>query len=255
MPDTLLSPQEQLLARLSEERTAEALHHLLDRLDVIAFTVDALNGFLGRANEVADSVAEGMQDLRKTVGADETASMLGKLPAMARTGVQLADMAQTPAVQRIMQSGVVEKLGDPATIENVKLLIERLELAVFTLEALQGFLARGDEIAESLAGGVADMRGAIPDIDPVQLRRTLAALPTLVEAGNVLVKSGMLDADIVGTLGEIGHVFASSYQEAKVKHPQSLGLFGLLRALQDPDVNRALNFGIRFAKAYGQSIK
>ena len=43
-----LSPQEQLQARLSDPRTIGALNRLPDRLDLIAFSVEKMDGFLRR---------------------------------------------------------------------------------------------------------------------------------------------------------------------------------------------------------------
>jgi len=57
VPSEPSAAQEQLLARLSEEKTIDALNRLLDRLDVIAFTADALSGFLSRADVVAEYLA------------------------------------------------------------------------------------------------------------------------------------------------------------------------------------------------------
>ena len=46
LPPAPVTAQEQLLARLGEEKTVDALNRLLDRLEVITFVADALDGFL-----------------------------------------------------------------------------------------------------------------------------------------------------------------------------------------------------------------
>jgi hypothetical protein len=249
------SRQEQLLARLAEPQTAEALNKLLDRLEIIVFATEALDGFLHRADIISDSVSESVGDLRKMVGVSGTAALMSKLPQLAATGAQVADVAQSPPVQRLLNSGLLEKLGDPDTIASIKGLIDKLELAVFSLEAMDGFLRRGDMLADNLAEAVNDARGIAPDIDPKKLRQVLVDLPTLVEAGSTLVKSGMLDPEVVMLLGEAGHVFARAYDEAKGHKPQNVGLLGLAKALRDPDVSRSLEFGLRIAKAFGKSLK
>lgn len=257
LPPPSTTAQEQLLARLSEEKTVEALNRLLDRLDVIAFVAEALDGFLGRANVVADSVASSMADLRKLAGEAGTAEVVEKLPKLAKAGAKLADATDNPAFTRLMESGILEKLGDEKTIGSIKALIERLELAVFTLEALDGWLRRGDDIAQALAQGADDLRGVVPNIDVQKVREVLTAMPPLVEAGKTLIASGMLETKTVAVLGSIGRSAAQSYDEAKShKHaPRQLGVFALMRELKDPDVNRALDFLLRVAKAYGQSLK
>lgn len=249
--------QEQLLARLADEKTADALNRLLDRLDVIAFVAEALDGFLGRANVVADSVAASMADLRKMAGDSGTSGVVDSIPKLAKAGVKLADATENPAFTRLMESGLLEKLGDEKTIGSLKALIERLELAVFTLEALEGWLRRGDDIAQALAQGAEDLRGVAPNIDVQKVREVLTAMPTLVDAGKTLIASGMLEPKTVHVLGTIGRSAAQSYDEAKShsRPSRQLGVFGLMRELKDPDVNRALDFLLRVAKAYGQSLK
>lgn len=248
---------EQLLARLADEKTADALNRLLDRLEVIAFVAEALDGFLGRANVVADSVAASMADLRKLAGDSGTSGVVDSIPKLAKAGVKLADATDNPAFNRLMESGLLEKLGDEKTIGSLKALIERLELAVFTLEALEGWLRRGDDIAQALAQGAEDLRGVAPNIDVQKVRDVLTAMPTLVDAGKTLIASGMLEPKTVHVLGTIGRSAAQSYDEAKshTQPPRQLGVFGLMRELKDPDVNRALDFLLRVAKAYGQSLK
>lgn len=257
LPAPGTSTQEQLLARLSEERTAEALNRLLDRLEVIAFVAEALDGFLGRANVVAESVATSMADLRRMAGDTGTADVVSSLPKLARAGAQLAEAADSPAFTRLLESGLLESLGDEKTIGSLKALIERLELAVFTLEALDGWIRRGEDISQAVAQGAAELRTAVPDLDVQKVREVLTALPPLAAAGRTLLESGMLEPKTVAVLGGIGRSAAQSYDEARAQQgaPRQLGVFALIRELKDPDVNRALDFLLRMAKAYGQSLK
>lgn len=257
LPPSSTAAHEQLLARLNDEKTVEALNRLLDRLDVIAFVAEALDGFLGRANVVADSVAASMADLRKLAGEAGTAEVVDKLPKLAKVGARLAEASENPAFNRLMESGIIERLGDERTITSLKALIERLELAVFTLEALEGWLRRGDDIARAMAEGAEDLRGAVPNIDVQKVREVLAAIPPLVDAGKSLMASGMLEPKTVAVLGAVGRSAAQSFDEAKSQDypPRKLGILGLMRELKDPDVNRALDFLLRVAKAYGQSLK
>ncbi|MBL0890237.1 MAG: DUF1641 domain-containing protein [Gemmatimonadaceae bacterium] len=256
LPSASSAAQEQLLARLSEEKTVDALNRLLDRLEVIAFVADALDGFLARANIVAESVAESVSDLKKLTG-DETATgdVIGRIPQLARVGVQLADISATPAFQRLIDSGLIERLGDERTIDAVKAVLDRLELAAFTLEAIDGFLRRGDTIATALSDDVEELKRASQN-DFVKLQDVLSALPPLVAAGQTLVKSGMLEPRTVEVLATIGRSAATSYDEAHgaPADEKPMGVLALLKALRDPDVARALQFGLKVSKAYGQSL-
>lgn len=247
--------QEQLLARLSDPQTVESLNKLLDRMDVIVFAVEALDGFLSRADTIADNVSDSMGDLRTLMTESGTGGLMEKLPQLARAGAQVADISATPAFQRLAASGLIDQLGEPKTIETLRALISKLEMAAFALESVDGFLRRGDEIAEGIAEGANDLRGAGATIDMVEVRKTLSSLPKLVQAGNELVASGFLDPLVVGQLAEVGHTFAKAYESAKVTHPKQLGTIGLAMKLRDPDVNRAFNFALRLAKAFGQNLK
>jgi uncharacterized protein YjgD (DUF1641 family) len=77
-----------------------------------------------------------------------------------------------------------------------------------------------------------------------------------VQAGEMLVKSGMLEPKTVTVLGQIGRSAAQSFEDAKSAPPNAkpLGIFALMSALKDPDVNRAISFALNVSKAYGQSL-
>ena len=51
----MLTPQEQLQARMADPRRIEFLNALLGKLDVMTFTVDALDRFLRRGDQVMQS--------------------------------------------------------------------------------------------------------------------------------------------------------------------------------------------------------
>jgi hypothetical protein len=248
--------QEQLLARLSEEKTIDSLNRLLDRLDVIAFAADALSGFLSRADVVAESVASSVADLKKMTGDDTTAGeVLSKIPQLAKASVQLADVTANPAFERLLTSPLLDRLGDPKVLQSLLEVLDRLELAAFVLESVDGFLRRSEGIGQALSEDVHDLKKATqPDI--VKLKEIMRAMPALVTAGQTLVKSGMLEPKTVEALGKMGRSVADSYDEAATapRAARPLGIFGLLKAIRDPDVNRALDFALHVSKAYGQTL-
>lgn len=256
VPSEPSAAQEQLLARLSEEKTIDALNRLLDRLDVIAFTADALSGFLARADVVAESVASSVADLKKMTGDETTAGeVIGRIPQLAKASVQLADVTASPAFDRIINSPLLERLGDPKVLQSLLDVLDRLELASFVLESVDGFLKRSEGIGQALSEDVADLKKATqPDL--VKLKEVMRAMPALVTAGQTLVKSGMLEPKAVEALGKIGRSVADSYDEARAikRETRPLGVFGLLKAIRDPDVNRALDFALHVSKAYGQNL-
>lgn len=257
MPTEPTAAQEQLLARLSDEKTIDAMNRLLDRLDVIAFAADALSGFLSRADVVADSVASSVADLKKMTG-DETAAgdVIGRLPQLAKAGVQLADVTANPAFERLLQSDLLERFGDGRTIQALKDVLDRLELAAFVLESLDGLLRRSDDIGQALSDDIDDLKVATqPDV--LKFKEVLQAMPALVTAGQTLVRSGMLGPRTVEALGKMGRSVADSYEEAQRQPADTrpLGIMGLIKAMRDPDVNRALTFALQVSRAYGQRLQ
>lgn len=66
-----------------------------------------------------------------------------------------------------------------------------------------------------------------------------------------LMGSGMLDPKAVSLLGSA----ADALIRSKEAQPQQLGPIGLLGALRDPEVQKALGFFMTFAKEFGKNIK
>lgn len=276
MPATAveMSFQERLAERFADPRTAEALNRLLDRLDVIAFTFEALDSFLQRGPTVADSIGDTLREMEHGAAAEGSeGSLLESVPKLLRAGAQVADTTATPEFQNLLASGLIEKLGSPCTIESLKALLDRLGLAAFLLEAVDGFLRRGNEVTDSVAAGVAKWRETAPAIDAGRLQALGEVLPQLLDALVLLVKSGVLerflrvidtgiamadkglfDSRTVGALAEIGQQAAASYEVVKIQPREPVGLLGLLRGLSDPDVQKSAALFLAVAKRYGQTL-
>jgi uncharacterized protein YjgD (DUF1641 family) len=70
-----------------------------------------------------------------------------------------------------------------------------------------------------------------------------------------MLNSGMLDPKVVVTLGELGRLSSETYSEVAGKPVQPVGgLFGLMRATKDPDVQKGLGFAFAFLKAFGKKV-
>jgi uncharacterized protein YjgD (DUF1641 family) len=271
--DAVMSPQERLQARLSNPDTVDALNRLLDKLDVMTLVVDGLDGFLRRGDVVADSIANSLHDIKKMAPANG-AQLVGSLPKLAKAGAQLADVAESPAVARLAQSGLLEQLGKPETIDALKALLSKLELLAFLAQALDGFLQRGEQIADEIGAGVRDLKEGAPALDQLNLKDTIGALPKLsaaakqasdsglldklpqlAETGAALVDSGIFDKHTVQILAQAGKTLAESYDDAVNQPRKQVGAVGLLRALNDPELQRSLGLFLDFAKRFGQRIK
>lgn len=96
-----------------------------------------------------------------------------------------------------------------------------------------------------------ELPGAAPNLDVQKVREILTAIPTLEDAGKALIAPGMLEPRTVRGLGTIGRSAAQSYDETESQShpPRQLGVFGRMREVKDPDVNRALDFLLRVAES------
>jgi len=169
-----------------------------------------------------------------------------------------------------------ERLNDPQTVEMLDQLLDQLPLITFYLEAFEGFIARGDTIADSLSDAVGELKLGDGKLDVSKLAPLLEALPKMAEAGEKLldsdlmgeglpkvidagvsmVNSGMLDKQVVGTLGDLGKKAVETYNEVSSKPvPPVGGLFATLRAAKDPEVQKTVGFLFAFAKAFAKHLK
>jgi hypothetical protein len=268
------TPQERLQARLADPATIDSLNRLLDRVDLMAFVLEAVDGFLRRGDTVVDSISDGVREVRQAAGFDAAGAMLAALPRLARSGAEIAEVTTRPAFSSVLQSGLLERLGDPRTLKLLETLFDKLDTAVFLLEAVDGFLRRGDEIAESAASLVGDLRNTSVGVDLGEMRqvaertpkilealgrltesRALDRVPDLVNATLILAEAGMLDPTVVRVLGDVGRRLAGAYEEVGAGPAESVGRMGLLRAMGDPDVQKVLGLLVAVARAYGKNLR
>ncbi len=251
-----------LTSRLSSPETAQLLLGILDKLDVVHFALSSLDGFLQRGESIADNIADGVGELRG-VGDTATIEALGKL---AQSAPELCDTLDK--LRPALSSDGFAKLVDPQTIDALGRLTERAELLAFAAEAAEGFLKRGEVIADAAAAGVRDLRSvagesAAPLTETLaQIGKLLPGLQSLLRAVTPLVESGAIDAlaqsqvlapEVVHTIGNLGDALhATRVREAE--NPTRLGLFGLLKMMRDPDVQRALGFTSTFLKEFGRRL-
>ncbi|MCW1966587.1 MAG: DUF1641 domain-containing protein [Anaerolineae bacterium] len=284
LTQSALTPQEKLQARLSDPRTVESLNALLDKLDLMAFTVNALDGFLRRGDQVVESLSDSVKDLKKMTSQDANVTQLaGKLPQLAKAGVQFANTTESQAFANLSNSGLLDKLGDPHTIAALKTLLDKVELAAFALTALDGLLKRGDTIIESVGASVKDFKKLAPNVDVQALGAAgqdlvnsglldktdvlsealvkladsglLEKFPELTRTAAQLVDSGIFNEKTVGVLATAGKTLADSYATASAAPTKQIGMGGLIKALSDPDIQRTLGLLLGFAKNFGQKLK
>ncbi len=167
-----VSSADQLLERLNDPKIASGLNRLLDQLEIITFTVESMEGFISRGEVITDSVAAGIREMQGA-GGDEARELFQKAPQYLQTGTKLADAATAMDVDELAKSHVLQRLTEPETLKTLNQLLDQLPLAAFMLEALEGFIGRGDTIAENLADAVHELNLGDVKIDPDQFKSLL----------------------------------------------------------------------------------
>ncbi|MEO1443182.1 MAG: DUF1641 domain-containing protein [Chloroflexota bacterium] len=104
--------QEQLLERLNDPQTAAALNSILDNLELIAFSVSAMDGFLQRGDAVIEAVSSGVRDVKESLPSEQidlltSPDFVPQMTELLKTGAQLAQITQSEEFQALLQSGVL----------------------------------------------------------------------------------------------------------------------------------------------------
>ena len=231
-----------------DERAGEALH-LAEKLTEPE-TVEVLTTLIDRLDRL-----------------EELAALADQVPDAAMVTVDTIDDALTRAADR----GVVV---DERAREGLRLLETITEPE--TAAALEQVLDRSDQLAELAAlaedapaaiATVVDIldaeyaRAAAQGYDPEQtLRQAFSAFGRLGELFRTdefeaLLDSGVLDPQALQVVGSLGSALVDTQEEARRGDTPNQGVFGLLGALRDPDVQRAVGFVTTFAKKFGQNLR
>ncbi len=276
---------DRLRQRLDDPATAAALNDILDRLDVIALSVNSLDGLLRRSDTIIESARDGVADLRqaapKDLDLEKTLSQLGQsLPAVLEA---LPELSRTlPQLTRL-----ASRLNEPETSAAIDTVLNHAGLLAFAADTADGVLRRSDTIIENVAGSVRDvvgsdqaaniatfeqslqvlaqLRDALPTLVQI-LPRLTRSLPRLLDVAErlevilgsaeftALMDSGVFAPKTVGIVGEAGKAVVEVYDE-QIARATPAGRIDLFRALGDPDVQRALGFMIEFAKRFGRHFR
>ncbi len=275
MTATALTPQEQLQARLSDPKILDALNRLLDRAELLAFGADALDGLIRRGDEITNNINGMVEEAKKGTAPPALMEVAGKLPQLARAGMHVADTVDKPEIAALLNSGLLEQLGKPETIEALKLVLGKIDLLAFAVKAVDAFLQRGDTITDNIGDSLGDLRRLTAGVDFEKWHGYASQVPALLEAGDEIVKSGlpaklrqladagavvadsgMLDPNTVRLLAEAGKIAASSYIETQAAPRKDIkGIFDLLRELKDPRIQHAMGFFVEFMKRYSGKMK
>lgn len=165
-----------------------------------------------------------------------------------------------PLATRSPADDLLERLDEPKVIAALNTLLDHADLLAVAVVALDGFLSRGDVIADSLADAVGELRGvatgaggSLAGIDVKGVVNTVSALSgPLVAATPALTTllAGVSDPRTAAVVGQLTGAVADADRTGNTTGPT--GAFALLRMLKDPDVSRGIGYFIEVAKAFGK---
>lgn len=148
------------------------------------------------------------------------------------------------------------RLDDPQVAAALNTVLDHADLLALVAVSASGFLERSDTIMDSVAGGLADLRGAGAGAaflaEPT--RRLAEEAPKIADAATALLDSGMLSKDVVDLLGRLAGALLVGAEAAKANGTTVQGVLPTLRALRDPDVARGLGFLVEVARALGKAL-
>ena len=269
-----------LQVQLSDHDTLTGLGRLLNRVDELEKTVDRLNGVLESfpstvsiMTDVADetyrkaaedgidiearlrnglAIAEKLTHPATTEKIDLLLQMTDRLPGMVSMVTDMTD----EALRKLKDNGIeLEKrvsaalhLADRLTAPET---VERIEGALDFAQRSEGMVAMTMDIVDE-GMREANQRG----LDPVSLMqkgvRAAADLSNVLESDEFkeLQSSGLMDKSAIAVVGAMGKAMVAAQRNPG----KPVGLFGAMRAMRDPEVQRALGFLIGFAREFGKNL-
>ena len=256
-----------LLEKVTEPKVATQLQQLLD-------LADQAPGLAAMAGDTVDDLyrdaaASGVDlNQRATVGLQ----LLNKLtePKMVEQLQQLLDLADQAPGLAAMAGDMVDDLYRDAAASGVDLnqratvglqllnkltepkMVEQLQQLLDLADQAPGLVAMAVDTADTMYEYVSEA-GVDPDILLQKGLTNLVRFSALMASDefDVLLDSGILDPQTLVTVGGIGKALATSQQEPARK----VSPLGMLGAMRDPDVQKALGFMMNFAKQFGKNVQ
>ncbi len=226
-------PRPSLTDRLGDPATAEVLHRLLDHaesLDQMLQVAADLPNLLAIAMDFFDAISrKASQD---GIDIEQRATQLMKLL------VQVTEPNNFKAIERL-----VARL--PKLEEGSALLDELPNLIAIAMDVF-------DEYAKKLKSEGIDLEQSVRQGLHAALYLGCRINEEELDRIGFLLKSDVLNEHSVETVGMAGSAL-SSCRRGTCEHPvpKRVGLFGLLNSIRDPNTQRALSFGLQFAKCFG----
>ncbi|MGN6106192.1 MAG: DUF1641 domain-containing protein [Kofleriaceae bacterium] len=142
-----------------------------------------------------------------------------------------------------------------ATIERLERRIEAMEGTLRSLETATAQVPAVVATVTDIADGVVErLRARGIDIDD-RMRALLRAMDHLTSPRALDALASMLASEIMAhqtteVIGRVGRAIVAADREAK-----PVGMWGLWRALRDPEIQRAAGFLVAMARRFGEELE
>ncbi len=225
-----------LAQRLDDPQTSEALHRLLDQ-------VESFNQILQVATQLPNlvAIATDFFDAVSRQAAEDGIDLEQRATQLVSLLVKITQPENMQAIQRLADQ------------------LPKLEQGSQLLDQLPNLLAIAMDVFDQWAN---DVKAQGIDLEQ-SVRQGLHAALYLggqiqkeeIDRISYLMKSDLLNFHTVQTASKAGSALASCHQgTCDQPVPKRVGFFGLLSAMRDPNTQRALSFGLQFAKCFGGEL-
>lgn len=259
-------PSEALLARLDDPQTAADLNRLLDRVGELNALFDMLEGALKRGPDLSNNVGRLIRETRERVPGIET-----DLPRLAQQGQRVSQALATPEAEKLLS-----KLEDPATLNAMNQLVDKLPDLLAASQMLDAFLKRGPDISNNVGrllrefrtsqgqpGGLGELVSQVKNFDVLAASRGLNNLTQMANSPEMrnLAQSGIFSPETVNLVSDVAEAarLASHQNEQPLSavsaRPGLRATLGtVVSAVRDPAVQRTVSFALSFARNLGVAL-
>jgi hypothetical protein len=229
---------------MADAETVASLQDVTARLERIERTLGRLEGLLTRAptdlTHLAEQAAPGMAMVTDIVDA-------WALRASER-GIDIDERVKRALhlIRRLTEPGVADAL------EAMLGRIDRVQALVAQLDALPGAIATVMDIVDEFLLALADKGLDLESIvrgGAVAMDRFARLLQS--PAFHEVLDAGIFEPHVVNVVGQLGRALSAARSEPSDR----AGVLALLRATRDPDVQQAIDFGLRFLRHFGNRIE
>ena len=241
---------QQLQATLSSEQTLLGLNRLLTRLDTLEKSVDRLTSMLeqgpGMVSMVTDIADESIQkasqkgvDIEKRLNnALKLAEKLTAPEMMDKLEKALSLADQLPGILS-MVTDITDEAIYHASEQGID-IESRLKSALFVANKLTE-----PEMVEKLDGLLKLSKQA-----PGLAAMTVDIIDETMASSAMSNVARMLDPEVLATVGKVGVALT----EAQNQPIEQRNVWGLLKAMKDPELQNAIGFLINFGKNFGKQL-